>query len=52
VKEFEKVVRSSDKKLEPILTPAQIEKLQTMRTQQKAELKKRLAEQKAADKKK
>jgi hypothetical protein len=51
IKEFEKVVRTSDKKLEPILTPAQIEKLQTMRTQQKAELKKRLAEQKAANKK-
>jgi len=52
VKEFEKVVRSSDKELEPILTPVQIQKLKTMRTQQKAELKKRLAEQKAADKKK
>jgi hypothetical protein len=46
VKEFEKVVRSSDKKLQPILTPGQIDKLQTMRTEQKAELKKRLAEQK------
>jgi Spy/CpxP family protein refolding chaperone len=51
VKDFEKIVRSSDEKLKPILTPAQLEKLQTMRTQQKAELKKRLAEQKSANKK-
>jgi hypothetical protein len=51
IKQFEKIVRSSDEKLKPILTSTQLEKLQAMRIQQKAELKKRLAEQKAANKK-
>ncbi|HXZ79069.1 MAG TPA: hypothetical protein VEG30_04005 [Terriglobales bacterium] len=41
---YEKIVRSSDAKLKPLLTPAQVEKLEAMRKQQKQELKKLIAD--------
>ena len=47
VQQLERVVQASDKKITPILSQAQVEKLQQMRKEQKAELKRRLAEQKA-----
>ena len=43
---YEKIVQSSDKKLKPILTPDQLQKLLEMRKEQKEELKKLNAEQK------
>jgi len=42
---WEKIVRSSDAKLQPVLTSAQVTKLQEMRQEQKQELKRMIAQQ-------
>ena len=42
--QLEKIVLSSDKKIKPLLTEAQLQKLEEMRKEQKQELKKRIAE--------
>lgn len=44
---YERLVRSSDAKIKPFLSPAQVEKLQAMRKQQKEELKRLIAQQEA-----
>ena len=43
---WEKIVQSSDKKLEPLLSQAQVEKLRALRKEQKPEVKKLIDEQK------
>lgn len=44
---FEKLVRSSDAQIKPFLSPAQVQKLLELRKQQKQDLKKLMADQKA-----
>jgi hypothetical protein len=46
LKQYEKIVRSSDKKLQPLLSASQREKLQDLRNQQKQDLKQLMAEEK------
>src|SRR5581483_1795164 len=48
LEKLESAVHTSDKRIRPLLTQAQREKLEAMRQQQKQELKERLEEQKAA----
>jgi hypothetical protein len=45
---LEKIVRSSDKKIKPLLSENQVQKLEEMRNEQKVELKKRMAEETAS----
>lgn len=49
LREYGKIVRSSDEKLKVVLTPTQLQKLQEVRAQQSADLKKVLAEQKVSN---
>jgi hypothetical protein len=49
LREYGKIVRSSDEKLKVFLTPTQLQKLQEVRAQQSADLKKVLAEQKVSN---
>jgi len=51
LKEWEKIVRSSDAKMKPLLTQAQWDKLQQIRKDQKLELKDLIAKQDSADRK-
>lgn len=44
---WEKLVQTSDEKIKPVLTQAQLQKLRDMRSEQKQELKKLIADQKA-----
>ena len=44
LKQYEKVVRASDAKIKPVLSPAQVSKLVELRKQQKVELKELIAE--------
>jgi hypothetical protein len=45
---LEKIVRSSDKKIKPLLSQDQVQKLEELRKEQKVELKKRIAEETAS----
>jgi hypothetical protein len=49
LREYGKIVRSSDEKLKFLLTPTQLQQLQEVRAEQSADLKKVLAEQKASN---
>jgi len=51
LKEWEKIVRSSDARMRPILTQAQWDKLQQIRKNQKVELKELIAKQENAERK-
>jgi Spy/CpxP family protein refolding chaperone len=46
---WEKIVQSSDTKIEPVLSPTQVQKLQALRQEQKQELKKLIADQKSSN---
>ena len=47
-KKLEEIVRSSDKRIKPLLSQQQVQKLEQLRKEQKLELKKRLEEQTAS----
>lgn len=49
LKKFEEIVRSSDKKIKPLLSQEQVQKLEQLRKEQKIELKKRVAEETASN---
>jgi hypothetical protein len=49
LKQFEKLVRASDAKIRPFLSPAQVAKLVEIRKQQKVELKELIAEQESGE---
>ena len=46
-RQYEKIVKASDAKIKPFLSPAQVSKLVELRKEQKVELKKLIAEQEA-----
>ena len=47
-KQYEKIVRASDKKMKPLLSASQLQKLQDLRKEQKQDVKRIIAEQKSS----